>query len=193
VNHGVSATTIADLYAAASAFFYLSADAKRQVARPRPDQSRGYNGDGEETLARLGGRQTPTRLQGNLLDRSVRSAERHLLCGAGGISLIRAPNLWPSRPPELQLAMRAYWQATGDAFVVNVGDILMRWTNDCWVSTPHRVANPPDGCERRLSIPYFFQANYDTVVERLRQGETPKYPSVTVGAYRAERFAKTAG
>jgi isopenicillin N synthase-like dioxygenase len=104
-----------------------------------------------------------------------------------------APNLWPSRPPELQPAMRAYWQPTGDAFVVNVGDILMRWTNDCWVSTPHRVANPPDGCERRLSIPYFFQANYDTVVERLRQGETPKYPSVTVGAYRAERFAKTAG
>ena len=84
--------------------------------------------------------------------------------------------------------------ATGDAFVVNVGDILMRWTNDYWVSTPHRVANPPDGwSERRLSIPFFFQANYDTVVDCLRQGETPKYPPVTVGAYRAERFAKTAG
>jgi hypothetical protein len=50
-----------------------------------------------------------------------------------------------------------------------------------------------DAASRRLSIPFFFQANYDTVVERLRQGETPKYPSVTVGAYRAERFAKTAG
>ena len=59
VNHGVSATTIADLYAAANAFFDLPADAKRKVKRPRPDQNRGYIGYGEETLARLGGRQTP--------------------------------------------------------------------------------------------------------------------------------------
>ena len=61
------------------------------------------------------------------------------------------------------------------------------------IAQPHNAAFPPDGwSERRLSIPFFFQANYDTVVECLRQGETPKYPPVTVGAYRAERFAKTA-
>jgi len=35
-------------------------------------------------------------------------------------------------------------------------------------------------------------ANYDTIVACLRPGETPKYPPVSVGAYRAERFAKTA-
>lgn len=84
--------------------------------------------------------------------------------------------------------------AAGDAFVVNVGDILMRWTNDHWVSTPHRVANPPSGWgERRISIPFFFQANYDTVVRSLRSDEAAKYPPVSVGAYRAERFARTAG
>ena len=86
---------------------------------------------------------------------------------------------------------------SGDAYVVNVGDILMRWTNDLWVSTPHRVANPPAGWgARRISVPFFFQANYDTVVECLPScvaaGGTPKYPPVTVGAYRAQRFARTA-
>jgi isopenicillin N synthase-like dioxygenase len=88
--------------------------------------------------------------------------------------------------------------ASSDLFVVNVGDILMRWTNDLWVSTPHRVANPPaDWTERRISIPFFFQANYDTIVDCLpscvKAGAAPKYPPVSVGAYRAERFAKTAG
>ena len=61
------------------------------------------------------------------------------------------------------------------------------------VSGYNRVANPPDGwSERRISVPFFFQANYDTVVECLRSDERPKYPPVTVGAYRAKRFAKTA-
>src|SRR5260370_1260617 len=77
-----------------------------------------------------------------------------------------------------------------DAYVVNVGDILMRWSNDVWVSTPHRVANPPAGWQqRRLSIPFFFQANYDAIVECLPTGDPPKYLPVSVGAYRAERFA----
>jgi isopenicillin N synthase-like dioxygenase len=82
--------------------------------------------------------------------------------------------------------------AQADTYVVNVGDILMRWTNDVWVSTPHRVANPPAGWRRRrLSIPFFFQANYDAIVDCLPTGGLAKYPAVSVGAYRAERFART--
>ena len=280
VNHGIPVPTIAALYAAANAFFDLPAEAKKKVARPRPDQNRGYIGHGEETLARLGGRQTPPDHKEifsigpfDLPD------DTYHTCAAAYPSF--APNLWPSQPSALQPAMRAYWHAitglaqrllgigaralglptdyfasmtdrqismlrlicyppyeqpplegqlragvhtdlnmltfvhassdtgglevrardgswvapsaSGDAFVVNVGDILMRWTNDYWVSTPHRVANPPaDWRARRISIPYFFQANYDTVVQCLRAGETPKYPPVSVGAYRAERFAGTA-
>lgn len=44
-------------------------------------------------------------------------------------------------------------------FVVNIGDSLARWTNDRWVSTLHRVVNPPPAiaavCDR-LSRVYFF-------------------------------------
>src|SRR5580698_2920322 len=59
VRHGVPRTTIDSLYSAANGFFDLSPEAKRQVARPRPDQNRGYIGYGEERLARLGGQETP--------------------------------------------------------------------------------------------------------------------------------------
>src|SRR5262249_8375261 len=40
-------------------------------------------------------------------------------------------------------------------FVVNIGDLLMRWTNDRWLSNLHRVVNPPAGDGRpRLSIAF---------------------------------------
>ncbi len=86
-----------------------------------------------------------------------------------------------------------------DAFVVNIGDLMMRWTNDRWVSTPHRVINPPDtriAQSRRLSIAYFFIPNYDTkvaCVETCRSADRPaKYKPISVTAYRTERFARTA-
>lgn len=30
------------------------------------------------------------------------------------------------------------------AYIINVGDLMARWTNDRWVSTLHRVVNPKD-------------------------------------------------
>jgi isopenicillin N synthase-like dioxygenase len=58
-HHGVPTPVIDALYASANDFFDLPLEVKRQVARPRSDQNRGYIGRGEETLARLAGRQTP--------------------------------------------------------------------------------------------------------------------------------------
>ena len=44
------------------------------------------------------------------------------------------------------------------SLVVNLGDMLARWTNDRYVSTPHRVVS--DGTER-LSIPFFVNPDPD--------------------------------
>jgi isopenicillin N synthase-like dioxygenase len=82
------------------------------------------------------------------------------------------------------------------AFTVNVGDLMMRWTNDSWRSTLHRVVNPPEATNdlsRRLSIGMFFIPNYDAVVAPIAGlGEAPKYPPITVADYRTSRFASTA-
>ena len=70
------------------------------------------------------------------------------------------------------------------AFVVNLGDMMSRWTNDRWVSTLHRVAVPPHGRGgARLSLVFFGQPNYDTMVECLPTCQGPdnpsKYPPIT--------------
>jgi len=57
-----------------------------------------------------------------------------------------------------------------DGFVVNLGDLMAEWTNDRWVSTLHRVVNPPRELaigSRRLSMTFFHQPNYDAVIEGL--------------------------
>ncbi len=84
-----------------------------------------------------------------------------------------------------------------DGFIVNIGDLLMRWTNDRFVSTLHRVGNPVHGAgERRLSIAYFVAPNYNSVIECLPSCQAPgnpsKYPPITVAGYRNARFARTA-
>jgi isopenicillin N synthase-like dioxygenase len=87
--------------------------------------------------------------------------------------------------------------AIDNTFVVNIGDLMMRWTNDRWRSTPHRVAVPPADARarsRRLSIGFFVVPNYDAQVECVdRPGVAAKYPPVTVRDYRTNRFAAGAG
>lgn len=77
-------------------------------------------------------------------------------------------------------------------FVCNIGDCMMRWTNDVYVSTPHRV-RPPD--RERLSIAFFLDADPDAVVEALpgcvSPGRPALYPPITAGAYLAERLDAT--
>ena len=90
--------------------------------------------------------------------------------------------------------------ALDDTFVVNIGDLLMRWTNDRWVSTPHRVSVPEIEARsrsRRMSIGYFTRPNYDTpisCIETCADASNPaKYETTTVKAYNDERFARGAG
>lgn len=82
-------------------------------------------------------------------------------------------------------------------FVVNLGDSLERWTNDSWVSTMHRVVNPPHEIARtqsRISIPYFVQPNYDAVIECIPtcfDDENPaKYEPMRNGEYLYMKFTQ---
>jgi len=76
------------------------------------------------------------------------------------------------------------------SFVINLGDVMARWTNDRWRSTLHRVVNPPPELRersRRLSIVFFGHPNHDVTVSCLPtcQGpdNPPRYPPITVAQY----------
>lgn len=60
------------------------------------------------------------------------------------------------------------------AFVVNTGDALARWSNELFVSTPHRVVQPRGG--DRYAIPFFMNAHPDTVISCLPTCTSPDNP-----------------
>jgi isopenicillin N synthase-like dioxygenase len=68
-----------------------------------------------------------------------------------------------------------------DAFIVNIGDMLAEWTNDRWVSTVHRVANP-EGIDReqsrRMSCAYFLAPNFDSVISPLPGCVDAEHPAL---------------
>jgi isopenicillin N synthase-like dioxygenase len=96
----------------------------------------------------------------------------------GGLQVIRRGGSWIDVP------------SLENGFVVNIGDMLMRWTNDRWVSTVHRVVNPPEAVRAnatRMSIAFFQVPNYDTQVRCLESctgpGNPPRYAPTTAGAH----------
>ncbi len=79
------------------------------------------------------------------------------------------------------------------AFVVNIGDLMMQWTNDRWISTLHRVVNPPrdiTGSSRRISLVFFHQPNYDAEVASLDTTSEAKYQPVSSGDHLLGKFLK---
>lgn len=74
-----------------------------------------------------------------------------------------------------------------DSFVVNTGEVLHRFSNGRFLSTPHRAYNLSPG--PRYAIPYFFHPNPETVIEALPTctgpGEKPRFEPMTVGDYMA--------
>ncbi len=80
-------------------------------------------------------------------------------------------------------------------FVVNLGEMLARWTNDVFRATPHRVLN--NSGRERYTIPFFFGTNYDTWIECLPPccgPERPaRYPPIQAGEYLAKRLNEVYG
>ena len=67
-----------------------------------------------------------------------------------------------------------------NSVVVNIADMFQRWTNDRYVSTPHRVMNVLD--QSRYSMPYFVGPNKDTIVKNLTK-EPNKYEPISSYEY----------
>jgi isopenicillin N synthase-like dioxygenase len=73
-------------------------------------------------------------------------------------------------------------------FICNIGDCLMRWTNDIYVSTPHRVRVPK---RERTSIAFFLDPNPEALVVPIAAAGEAKYPPVTAFDYVRERLDAT--
>jgi isopenicillin N synthase-like dioxygenase len=86
-----------------------------------------------------------------------------------------------------------------DALLINLGDVMGRWTNDRWMSTLHRVKPPIiDGMiERRRSVAYFHSGSPETVVAPIRElldaGEEGLYDPITVHEHGQAKLAGSRG
>ncbi|GAA6004822.1 hypothetical protein JCM10207_008417 [Rhodosporidiobolus poonsookiae] len=84
-----------------------------------------------------------------------------------------------------------------DTVVVNVGDLLQRWSNDKLKSTIHRVVLPADAdptvlmTPRRNSIAFFSNPNLKQRVECLPGTGAPKYAPVECEEYLVKRLGET--
>jgi len=96
----------------------------------------------------------------------------------GGLEVKNADNEWVSAP------------MLPGTFLINIGHMIQRWTNDYYKATVHRVI-PPEH-EARCSLPFFFEPNFDTVVvpldEFCSKNNPPRYEPFHFGDYLENTF-----
>lgn len=102
--------------------------------------------------------------------------------GVAGLQVQRRGGGWTDVP------------ALPGALVCNIGDCLMRWSNDVYVSTPHRVLPP---ARERYSVAFFLDPNPDALVSAIPgcvpAGATPRHAPITAGEHLRQRLAATYG
>jgi len=98
----------------------------------------------------------------------------------GGLEVKRRDGVWISAPP------------IPGTFVINVGDMMMWWSNGRFLSNWHRVKNRSGG--ERFSIPFFANPDRDVIVgplpEILAEDGEARYESVRVSDHLARFYAK---
>lgn len=101
----------------------------------------------------------------------------------GGLQVLDAAGGWIDAPP------------LPGTYVVNIGDLIARWTNRRYHSTLHRVVNSSG--RERYSVPFFLGGAPDYRIECLpgclAPGETPAFAPVTVEEHVAECFRRSYG
>jgi isopenicillin N synthase-like dioxygenase len=105
--------------------------------------------------------------------------------GPGGLQVRLADGRWTDVQP------------IPGALIINLGDMMARWTNDRWRSTLHRVANPPDlkaAMSRRQSIAFFCHPNYDAEIRCIESctgpDRPPLYPPILAGEHMRTKMVK---
>jgi isopenicillin N synthase-like dioxygenase len=97
---------------------------------------------------------------------------------AGGLQVRAKDGTWIAAPP------------VQNSFVVNIGDMLERWSNGVFTSTLHRVVNISG--QQRFSLPFFFDPDFDAEVACLPTclppGEAPKFAPTTAGLHLLEKI-----
>lgn len=110
--------------------------------------------------------------------------------GVGGLRVMRLDGEWVYVPPA------------ENAVVVNVGDMLQRWSNDVLKANPHQVVEPRDASNKdsktipeRYSIAFFCNANKEAILECFEQcvseDKPAKYPPVKAFDYLTMRLSQT--
>jgi isopenicillin N synthase-like dioxygenase len=100
----------------------------------------------------------------------------------GGLQVFNADGQWVDVPVQ------------PGCYIINIGDLMARWSNDNWVSTLHRVVNPPAGSgaeSRRQSLVFFHNPNYDAEIANLMPSQEAKYPPTTSGEHLRALYVKT--
>ena len=103
----------------------------------------------------------------------------------GGLQVQMPDGQWVAAPP------------IADTFVVNLGDMMPRWTNDLYRSNPHRVINQSRTGANRHSIPFFFEPNFEARIEPIAgtvsDSRPRRYESCTAGEHLKAMVQKTYG
>lgn len=97
---------------------------------------------------------------------------------------------------EVQLPSAKWIMAPSvtDSFIVNLGDLMARWTNGRWISTVHRVTGgvAETVAPRRQAIAYFMNPDYDAEIAAIPtcidEDESAKFAPVMAGDYLVEKF-----
>ena len=105
--------------------------------------------------------------------------------------------VWQSPQPGLQVqGVNGDWievTPIEDTFVINLGNLMQRWTNDRYLSRPHRVVNLTQ--EHRYSIVQFFGVDYDAAMDAFptcKSTAAPaKYPVISCGKNTEDQVAET--
>lgn len=111
----------------------------------------------------------------------------------GGLTLLRQDNVGGLQVWDQASDTWIHAEPVPETFIVNLGDMIARWTNDRYRSTVHRVVNSSG--RERYSVPFFYSGNYAHQVACVRTclapGETPKYPPITVEQHMRNMYQRT--